>query len=127
MPIEMRNISDLVILPYGDNIGGRSIDCEPRREDIDDAILAGRLETRNYQMDIEALKNEWISECRNSPDPLVTWKRLVTGYHAGRIAHFVVNGWEIPISINANNAVTDGTHRIKAAIFMGWVEVQVTV
>ncbi len=126
-PTEMRKISDLKIRYYGDTINGQTIICEPTPKNICDAIQAGRLETRNYQTDSGALEAEWVSESQKSPDYLATWQRLVTDYHAGRIAHFVVNGWERPISINANDEVTDGTHRIKAAIFRGVCEVEVTI
>jgi len=126
-PIENRMISGLKILPYGDTIDGQVVICEPTSKDISDAIKAGRLETRNYQTDLEALKAEWMSECQNCLNPLETWKRVVTKYHAERIAYFVQNGWEHPISVNTEAAVTDGTHRVKAAIFKGFSEVKVTI
>jgi len=126
-PIEKRNIRALNIRFYGDSTNGQTIVCEPTSKDICDALQAGRLETRNYQTDFEALKAEWVNESQKSSNPLETWRRLVTNYHAGRIAHFVENGWDHPISVNSNDEVTDGTHRVKAAIFKGFSEVEVTI
>lgn len=124
-PVETRRISDLKICYYIDTINDQRLLCEPTPKDICDAIKAGRLEKRNYQRDLAALTAEWEGASENSLNPLSTWQRLVTDYHAARIAHFVVSGWDDPISINANDEVTDGTHRIKAAIFKGDSEVEV--
>lgn len=125
--VEIRNIRDLKIRSYGDIINGQTIVCEPTSKDICDAILAGRLEKRNYQTDFEALKAEWISESQKSSNPFETWQLLVTNFHAGRIAYFVQNGWDHPISINSNDEVTDGTHRVKAALFKGLSKIEVTI
>jgi len=126
-PTQIRKISDLKIRYYGDTINGQVIICEPTPKSICEAIQAGHLEQRNYQADLDVMQAEWLTESQKSSDPIATWQRLVTGYHAGRIAHFVVNGWDHPISINANDELTDGTHRVKAAIFKGLIEVEVAI
>ena len=126
-PIERRKISELGIRRYGDVLDNRKIMCEPTLMDIYDAVKSSNSEARNYQTDLDALKEEWLQECKRSLDPYGTWQQLVSQYHARRIAYFVVNGWSQPIEINQNNELTDGTHRIKAAIFKGHTEVDVIV
>jgi hypothetical protein len=123
----MWKVNALILLPYGDNINGHQIMCEPSANDIRSAIASDDIEHRNYQTDFEALKDEWISSSQRATNPLEEWKRIVTKYHAGRIANFVVNGWDHPISIKPDGTVTDGTHRAKAAIFKGLKEVKVQI
>ncbi|MEO6002293.1 MAG: hypothetical protein ABIZ04_21190 [Opitutus sp.] len=122
-----RNVSELLLRRYADTINGHEILCDPTPEDIRDAIKSGNPETRNYQSDLEALKSEWIAQCQASLSSFEEWKRVVTRYHAGRIAYFVENGWDHPVTIKSNGEVTDGTHRAKAAIFKGQKEILVTV
>ena len=120
-------VRDLILRDYGDTVNDQQIRCEPTTDDIRNAISSGDLEERNYQQDLESLKNEWLQACQNSANPLGEWKRIVTRYHANRIAYFVENGWTHPISIRSNGEVTDGTHRAKAAIYMGLETVAVKI
>lgn len=120
-------VCDLKLLLYGDTINGHQIMCEPSVKDISQAINSGDLEARNYQSDFEELKDEWISESQKAHDPLAEWKRVVTQYHARRIAYFVENGWTHPISIKPDGTVTDGTHRAKAAVLMALESVEVCI
>ena len=43
-----------------------------------------------------------------------------------RIVYFVVNGWEEPILLCKDGCtISDGLHRLKAAIYLGLEEVEV--
>jgi len=49
-------------------------------------------------------------------------------YHARRIAFFIVNGWSEPIVLRGDGCtIEDGLHRLKAALYKGIPEVEITV
>jgi hypothetical protein len=123
---EVRKICDIAIIPYGDCIDNVSVCCEPTRQEICDALNEGHLETRNYQNDLEALKSEWFDASRGATD-IDGWKKVVTRYHARRIAYFVANGWDDPIIVGSDGRISDGSHRIRAAMFTGMQEIKVRI
>jgi hypothetical protein len=85
-------IADITIVRYGE----ANVLCEPSSDEIKQAIETNQLEARGFQADLDELKAEWIKGSHGGRD-LEEWCRLVKDYHARRIAHFAVNGWEDPI------------------------------
>lgn len=122
-----RAIADIKMTPYG--FSDLRMICEPSADDICRAIREGRLEHRNFQGDLPALQREWLDKSENGTNREAL-RLLGIAYHAERIAYFVVNGWDDsghPIRIDAKNALHDGGHRIRAALFKGVREVDVIV
>jgi len=66
---------------------------------------------------------EWLQQAKSLED----WSRLVKGYHARRIAYFVLHEWNDPIVLNTEGGLTDGLHRIKAARHKGMDEVEIVI
>ena len=125
-PIEIRNVSDIKLVPYGDTFGDTVLWCDPSRADVQSAIDERQLEERNYQTDLGTLEVEWKHASNNGQDH-AEWVRQVRSYHAPRVAYFVTHGLGDPISVTADGRITDGSHRIRAAIFLGIKEIQVCV
>lgn len=112
-------------MPYGE----LGINCEPSPDDIRRAIHEGRLDARRFQIDEAALHAEWRAASQGGQDHEAL-RRSVTDYHAGRIAFFVAHGWsdhQYPITVDANNVLHDGGHRLRAARFAGAEEIEVKV
>jgi hypothetical protein len=126
----MRKIADIKPIPYGFNVG-TIYSAEPSRMEIQFAIDNGQLEDRGYQTHFDELNREW--EGGLSFEPAEEFRSLQEfadrqrSYHAKRIAHFVVHGWSDPIILDANGKIRDGSHRLKAAIFMGKDEIDVSI
>ena len=60
--------------------------------------------------------------------PFQEYCRRVRSYHARRIAHFAVNGWNgDPITLKADGSMCDGLHRWRAAKHLGMEEVEVII
>jgi hypothetical protein len=91
--------------------------------EIQYAVDNDLLESRGYQTHFDELNLEWEEGLRSLQELADRQK----SYHAKRIAHFVVHGWSDPIILDANGKITDGLHRLKAAIFMGKDEVDVII
>jgi len=90
--------------------------CEPSRQEIDQAIKSGWLETRSFQTDIDELNHEWNRKAKSKSE----YAMLQKEYHSKRIAFFVVNGWADPIVIDKDGkTIKDGLHRYKAAQYLG--------
>ncbi|HAB17916.1 MAG TPA: hypothetical protein PLX89_19165 [Verrucomicrobiota bacterium] len=122
-----RTIREIKVIPYGFSDVG--ILCEPCADDICRAIREGRLETRNFQNDLPELQAEWQAASQGGKD-LAALRRVGTNYHAQRIAYFVVHGWEdpkYPIRLDAQSALHDGGHRLRAALFKGTTEIDVII
>jgi hypothetical protein len=125
----MRKIADIKPIPYGFNVGTIYF-AEPSRMEIQYSVDNGLLESRGYQTHFDELNLEWeeglsfeLEESRSLQE-LADRQR---SYHAKRIAHFVVHGWSDPIILDANGKIKDGSHRLKAAIFMGKDEIDVII
>ena len=103
---------------------GKLYDFNPTTSDIQNAIEGGQLENRGYQSHKGELEDEWAQCAKGSIDEIC---RLQKNYHARRIAHFVVHGWEDPIILAANGDMIDGTHRLKAAIHKRMHEVEIKI
>jgi|SRR5258706_6237358 len=86
-----RKVSEIIeprfVLFFDTPAGRVERDCNPSREDIEQAITSGDFEVRNFHSYLEDFRKEWASE-----DPVESCRRARTN-HARRIAHFVVNGW----------------------------------
>ncbi len=67
-PHETRKLGEIGLVRYGDTINGNSLDCEPSKEGIQQALDEGLLEERAYQCDLEKLKAEWIQASDNAQD-----------------------------------------------------------
>jgi hypothetical protein len=118
----MREIAKIQIIPYGFNDGITYL-AEPSPMEIQYAVDNDLLESRGYQTHFDELNLEWEEGLRSLQELADRQK----SYHAKRIAHFVVHGWSDPIILDANGKITDGLHRLKAAIFMGKDEVDVII
>lgn len=112
-------ISDIPTVIYGEF--GHS--CEPTQDDIRVALQDGKLESRGYQSDRNALYTEWSSDRPTMSE----FCRRVKEYHARRIAYFVKHGWTDPIQLSKDGKIEDGLHRLKAAIFIGKDSIEVTM
>ena len=117
-----RKILEIPPVLYGYSDNGVFYSCEPSLEDIQLAIKESQLEERGFQSHLEELKTEWQAKAKTRPK----YDDLVRIYHARRIAQFVVHGWTAPIILTADGRMNDGLHRLKAAIFNGMEEVEVT-
>lgn len=126
----MKKIADIELVPYGFN-SHKTYLAEPSRMEIQFAIDNGHLEDRGYQTHFDELNREWEEGLSFEPeDELRSLQELADRqrrYHAKRIAHFVVHGWSDPISLRGDGKITDGSHRLKAAIFMYMDEVNVII
>ena len=119
-----RKISDIKLVRYANkDANGVELQCEPARESIQFAIDNKEFELRGFQSHLDELMAEWGKNATTVQD----WNERIRVYHARRIAHFVVHGWSDPIILDANGKITDGLHRLKAAIFMGKDEVDVII
>ena len=116
-----KKVSEIRNVLYGEG----NVSCEPLPSDIADAIQSAEFELRGFQNDLPALKSEWDRAAQNNFDEFC---RLVKTYHAKRIAFFVVHGWNDPIVLRSDGCtIEDGLHRLKAALYKGVPEVEVTV
>lgn len=125
----MWKIADIKPIPYGFNVGIIYL-AEPSRMEIQHAVDNGLLESRGYQTHLDELNLEWEEGLSFELDESRSQQELADrqkSYHAKRIAHFVVHGWSDPIILDSNGRITDGSHRLKAAIFMEKDEIDVTV
>jgi hypothetical protein len=125
----MREIAKIQIIPYGFNDGITYL-SEPSPMEIQYAVDNDLLESRGYQTHFDELNLEWeeglsfeLEESRSLQE-LADRQR---SYHAKRIAHFVVHGWSDPIILDANGKIKDGSHRLRAAIFIGKDEIDVSI
>jgi hypothetical protein len=118
----MRKIAKIQIIPYGFNDGITYL-AEPSPMEIQYAVDNDLLESRGYQTHFDELNLEWEEGLRSLQELADRQK----SYHAKRIAHFVVHGWSDPIILDANGKIRDGSHRLKAAIFMGKDEIDVII
>lgn len=121
-PGATRKVNEITLVPYGDPASG--VLHEPSTDDVQGALEKGALDERDFQRDLEELKAEWRQASNNDAD---AWAREVKNYHARRVAWFVTHGWNDPITIGSNNVIRDGSHRIRAAIFLGHEEIDVVV
>ncbi|MFM2217075.1 MAG: hypothetical protein RL240_1393 [Planctomycetota bacterium] len=119
----MRKIADIPIVTYASTVDGVQMGCEPTRDEIQRAIDDKQFEQRGFQTHFDELQTEWESNVSSAQE----WNERIRTYHTRRIAHFVVQGWTDPIILTAGGKMKDGLHRFKAAIFMGMVEVEVTI
>lgn len=110
------------MIPYGFYLDRTPIVCDPSPADIDQAIKADEFELRGFQTHLGELQAEWGSAL-TAEDYCIRVKT----YHARRIAQFVRHGWTDPIALTKDKAITDGLHRLRAAIHKGMEEVEVTI
>jgi hypothetical protein len=93
-------------------IEGNLVGCEPTKEDIQQAIKDGRLETRPYSGNAEKLDEEWRRNAKNNDEIVANARR----YHAERAAWFAVNRSWGPIKLKKGvTEIDDGSHRYLAA------------
>lgn len=127
MNTEKKKIEEIVLVQYGEC----GISTEPTRDAVQKAIDNSELDSRNYQTDLDDLKEEWFGEVGSTSitnqDQALAFARAVRRYHSRRVAYFVVNGWIDPIHVNSDGVITDGSHRIRAAMHKGVAEVEVFV
>jgi hypothetical protein len=113
-----KKVSEIFSLPYGQD----NISCEPFREEIEKAVREKNLEKRGFQEHLDELEVEW--------GKIPTPERYdhIRNYHAKRIASFVVNPDDHPIKLKKDGReVSEGSHRLRAAIHLGIDEVEVEI
>jgi hypothetical protein len=118
-PRETWKIKDIKMIPYGEN----GICTEPTVKGIFDAIEENALESRHFH-NRDALIEEWLAK---SGGKVLEWANSAREYHNRRVAYFVVKGWTDPIGVTAEGVIHDGSHRLRAAIFMRKEEVEVEI
>ena len=112
-----KKVTDIFNVPYGEG----TTCCEPSKDEINAAIQKKELEPRSFQGDIAELLTEFNEQATGD---FQEYCHLVRQYHANRIAFFVVNGWNDPIIVKKDGKmISDGLHRLKAAIHMGINEI----
>ena len=118
-----RKISELKPCAYG--VPGPQISCEPSSQDICQAITNKSFELRPFsEVDQEVLRAEWTQAANGD---IHEFARLQRAYHAKRIAFLVVSGRNDPIEVDSTGNITDGNHRVRAAIFRGETEIEVLI
>jgi hypothetical protein len=125
----IKQVSEIRHPPYGFyDLENQPMMADPSREDIEQAISAQELEKRGFQTHLPALKKEW-EEGLSFPTDKEEYAQRCRTYHARRIAYFVVNGWDGElIELKADGvSVSDGLHRLRAAIYMRKETVDVKV
>jgi hypothetical protein len=101
-------------------------DAETANTLYQQAHIDQQLEERGFQSDLDALVNEWKQGSQGGQN-LEQWCHLVTNYHTRRTAYFVVHGWNDPIAVTSEGTIVDGSHRLRAAIYMGMQEVEIKI
>ncbi len=108
-----KRIDEIEIVHWVEDHGEEKYSVEPSREEIEEAITGGNLETRGFQKDYVALVNEWNREAGGNFEKYL---RLRRQYHARRIAYFVVHGWTDAVVLHDDQRrVKEGMHRLKSA------------
>jgi hypothetical protein len=112
-----KKIYEIFSLPYGQD----NVCCEPSKEEIQKAVDEKNFETRGFQEHEHELRAEW--EQVDGPE---RYDRI-RNYHARRIAFFVLNEWDkYPIILKKDGReVSEGSHRLRAAIHLGMESVAV--
>ena len=113
-----KKVSEIFSKPYGH----AGVCCEPSTEEIERAVREDDLEHREFQKDLGQLTAEWAGvpdhECHDQ----------IRMYHARRIAFLVKNWKDFPITLKKDGVeVRDGSHRLRAAKYLGMEEVDVEV
>ena len=104
--------------------GVGDVSCEPAKCEIARAIQTNNLEARSFQEDIDELNAEWNKEAKSENEYFELQKK----YHAQRVAYLVVNKWSDPILLRKDGAtISDGLHRLKAAVYLEMEEVDVVL
>ena len=119
----MHDVATIPTVIYANTIDGVQYDCEPSADDIQRAIDEKQFEFRGFQTHHDELMDEW----KNGASSAREFNELMRAYHTRRIAHFVDQGWNDPIILTVDGKMKDGLHRLKAAIFKGMGEVEVTI
>lgn len=110
------------VIPYGFYLDHIPVVCDPSPDDINQALDADAFELRGFQTHLPELQAEW-----GSASSAEDYCLRVKTYHARRIAQFVRHGWTDPIALTKDKTITDGLHRLRAAIHKGMEEVEVTI
>ncbi len=124
-----KKVSEIIHPLYGFyDHNNQPVKADPSPEDIEQAIKNKELEERGFQTYCDALGREWANGL-SLPADYDEFGRRCRIYHARRIAYFVVNGWDgEAIELAADGVrVTDGLHRLRAAIHKGQETVAVKV
>jgi hypothetical protein len=114
-----KKVSEIFSRPYGQD----GVCCEPSSEEIERAVRESDLEKRGFQEHLDELKAEW------GKIPTLERYDHIRKYHARRTAFFVVMGWnDRPFKLKKDGReLSDGKHRLRAAIHLGIDEVEVEV
>jgi len=110
------------IIPYGFYMARTPVVCDPAPFEIDQALQAKTFESRGFQTHLKELEAEWANSAS-----VQEYSLKVKNYHAQRIAHFVYHGWAEPIALTAEKKITDGLHRLRAAIHKGLFEIEAMI
>jgi hypothetical protein len=113
-----KRVSEIFSKPYGHT----GVCCEPSTNEIERAVRENDLEKCGFQEHLGELKAEW--------ENAVGHKRYdqIRFYHARRIAFFVKNWKDFPITLKEDGVeVSDGSHRLRAAKYLGMVDVEVEI
>ena len=122
MPV--KNTAEIENTLYGEWDGKKWIPCEPEKDEIEKAIKEKNFETRSYQ----GYKDELYAEfAKGALNPKEYYARI-KNYHTHRIAYFTSTELKEPILLSKNErTISDGLHRLKAAIHLGVEEVEVII
>jgi hypothetical protein len=112
-----KKVSEIFSARYGED----DICCEPSPEEIENAVRENDLDKRGFQEHLDELLAEWKKL------PIPERYNEIRKYHARGIAFLVINGWDDqPIKLKKDGReVSDGSHRLRAAIHCGADEVDV--
>jgi hypothetical protein len=103
---------------------------EPSEEEIRQAVEKGELEQRGMDEHQAEIKSSLLAGSNNGSD-VAAVVRMMKDYHTKRVAYFVVNGLSEgdphPITVNGQNHVVAGNHRVRAARYLKMDEVEVEV
>jgi hypothetical protein len=114
-----KKVSEICNTKYGEN----NVCCEPSKAEIESAVGEKDLEKRGFQEHLRELTTEW-----NKGSNFEEYCDCARKYHARRIAFFVVNRWDDPIMLNKDkHTVSEGLHRLKAAIYLHMETVEVEI
>jgi hypothetical protein len=111
-----KKVSEIFSRAYGQD----NICCEPSTEEIEKAVCENDLEKRGFQEHLDELIAEWEKL------PIRERYDEIRKYHARRIAFLVVTGWNEKIKLKKDGReVSEGSHRLRAAKYLGIDEIEV--
>ena len=120
----LKKVAEIENTPYGVWGENRWISCEPLKDKIDKAFKEKNFDKRSFQGN----EAELIAEWNKGASCFEEFRVCAENYHARRIAYFASKERGEPIILlNNEKKISDGLHRLKAAIYLGLEEVEVII